>query len=137
MQSFNKFYAAVEQENVGEVEKIINDGFDLNEPDEEGATALFFAILQGNVEIVQLLLEKGANADVTIEEPAASIFTEKPLDLAQQLRFLTNWEKYNPIVKLLEKFGAKDFEGRTDFTEEQLKVAEEKAKQWQKQKSEN
>ncbi len=120
MQSFDKFYAALEQENVSEVKKLINDGFDLNKADEEGATVLFFAILQGNIKIVQLLLESGANADTIADEPAASIFTEKPLDLAQQLRFLTNWDKYHPIVKLLEKFGATDFEGRPDFTQEHL-----------------
>jgi len=129
MQSFEKFYAAVEQENIIEVENLINDGFDLNENDNEGATVLFFAILQGNIEIVQLILERGANADIIADEPAASIFTEKPLDLAQQLRFLTNWDKYHPIVKLLEKFGAKDFDGRPDFTEEKLEEAKKRAKQ--------
>ena len=137
MQSFEKFYVAVEQENVGEVEKLINGGFELNAPDEEGATVLFFAILQGNIEIVQLLLERGANAYIIADEPAASIFTEKPLDLAQQLRFLTNWDKYHPIVKLLEKFGAKDIERRTDFTAEELQVAKDRAKQWQRKNQNN
>lgn len=129
MQSFEKFYAAVEREDIAEIEKLINDGFDLNKFDEEGATVLFFAILQGNIEIVQLLLERGANADITADEPAASIFTEKPLDLAQQLRFLTNWDKYHPIVKLLEKFDATDFEGRGDVSEEKLNEIKERAKQ--------
>ncbi len=81
MQSFEKFYAAIEQENIVEVERLINHGFDLTERDEDGATVLFFATLQGNIEIIQLLLERGANADVVADEPAASIFTEKHLDL--------------------------------------------------------
>ncbi len=129
MNLFEKFYAAVEEEDISEVEKIIDNGFDLNARDEEGATVLFFMILQGNIELIKLLLECGANPNISADEPAASIFTEKPLDLAQQLRFLTNWEKYHPIVKLLENFGAKDFEGRSDFTEKQLKEAKERAKQ--------
>ena len=134
MKSFENFYKLIEQENIAEVEDCINDGFDLNARDEDGATVLFFAILQGNIEIVQLLLERGADANIVADEPAASIFTEKPLDLAQQLRFLTNWEKYHPIVKLLEKFGSKDFQERNDFTEEELKVAKGRAKEWQKRK---
>ena len=90
---------------------------------------MFFAILQGNIKIVQLLLENGADADIMAEEPAASIFTEKPLDLAQQLRFLMNWDKYHPIVKLLEKFGAKDYENKSDFSEEKLQEVKERANQ--------
>ncbi len=129
MQSFEDFYMAVESENLDEVEKLINDGFDLNMPDEEGATVIFYATLQGNIEIVKFLLENGANADFTADEPAASILTEKPLDLAQQLRFLTDWEKYHPIVKLLEKFGGTDFEGQTDVSEEKLNEIKERAKQ--------
>lgn len=128
MKSFEKFYKLIEQEKTAEIENLINNDFDLNKRDEEGATVLFFAILQGNIEIVQLLLERGANADIVADEPAASIFTEKPLDLAQQLRFLTNWDKYHPIVKLLEKFGATDYEGKVDFSDEELQEAKERAK---------
>ncbi len=126
MQSFEKFYAAVEQENVSEVEKLINNGFDLNESDEEGATVLFSAILQGNIEIVRLILERGGNANFRANEPTATILTEKPLDLAQQLRLLINRGKYHPIVELLEQFGATDFEERTD---EELQVMMENYKQ--------
>lgn len=135
MNVFEKIYGAVEQENISEVESLISDGFDINSRDEDGATILFFAILQGNIEIVRLLLDRGANADIIADEPAASIFTEKPLDLAQQLRFLTNWDKYHPIVKLLEKFGATDYEGKSDFSPEKLDEAKIRALQWQNTKN--
>ncbi len=129
MDSFEKIYGAIEQEDISEVEILISNRFDLNSRDEDGATVLFFAILQGNIKIVKLLLEHGANADIIADEPAASIFTEKPLDLAQQLRFLTDWGKYHPIVKLLEKFEATDYEGKSDFSDEKLQEVKERAKQ--------
>lgn len=129
MNVFEKIYSTIEPENISEVEELVCNGFDINSRDEDGATVLFFAILQGNIEIVRLLLNLGANADIVADKPAASIFTEKPLDLAQQLRFLTNWDKYHPIVKLLEKFGATDYEIKSDFSDEKLQEVKERAKQ--------
>jgi hypothetical protein len=41
-------------------------------------------------------------------EPAATSYAEKPLNPAGQARFLLDWDKYDPIVKLLEAFGATD-----------------------------
>jgi hypothetical protein len=53
------------------------------------------------------MLEHGADPNLQADEPAATIYTERPLDLALQARFLMNWDKYDPIVKLLERFGAR------------------------------
>ncbi len=128
MESFDKFVLAIEQNNIFEIERIILDGFALNEPDEDGAPVLYAAIMHGNLEIVRLLLERGADSNFVAEEPAATVYDEKPLSLAQGLRFIMNWEKYHPIAKLLVEFGATDSEERTDFSEDDLSVTEKRSK---------
>ena len=131
MESFEKFVVAIEQNNISEIERLILKGFALNEPDEDGAPVLYAAIMHGNLQIVRLLLERGADPNFVAEEPAATIYNEKPLDLAQGLRFIMNWDKYQPIATLLVEFGATDSEERTDFSEEDLKATEQRAKEWQ------
>src|SRR5215207_4371323 len=125
---------ATVEDNVGEVQRLIQSGLDLNARCDQGASALYGAILQGNTSIIQLMLEHGADPNLIADEPAASIYTEKPLELAMQARFLMDWDKYHPIVKLLEEFGAKDSGGCVESSDD-LKVREERAKEWQASKS--
>jgi hypothetical protein len=40
------------------------------------------------------------------EDPGATIYAEKPLELAEQARFLLDRDKYQPIVEPLDQFGA-------------------------------
>ena len=81
------------------------------------------------------MLEQGANPNFLAEEPAASIYTEKPLELAMQARFLMDWDKYHPIVKLLEEYGATDADGRVESIGD-LGVCERRAREWQVSKVE-
>src|SRR5215207_9787927 len=89
---------AIAEGEFAEGKRLIRSGLDLNVLCDEGASALYPAILSGDVSLVQLMLEHGADPNFLAGEPAASIYTEKPLDLAMQARFLMNWDKYHPIV---------------------------------------
>lgn len=109
---------AIYRNDVAEVEQIIERGLELNYPYDEGASLLYTAILDGRLGIVQLMLEAGANPNFVAEEPAASVYAEKPLDLALQARFLMDWEKFAPIVKTLIDYGATDYEGHTETPDE-------------------
>ena len=60
------------------------------------------------------MITKGQHPNLLADEPAATIYSEKPLDLALQASFLMDWDKYHPIVKLLESFGATDCSGRVE-----------------------
>jgi hypothetical protein len=126
--------AAIVEDNVGEAQRLIRNGLELNARCDQGASALYGAILQGNISIIKLMLEHGADPNLIADEPAASIYTEKPLELAMQARFLVDWNKYHPIVKLLEEFGATDSDGCVESSDD-LKVCEERAKEWQASKS--
>jgi ankyrin repeat protein len=86
--------------------------------------------LKGNLAIVRLLLEHGADPNFVADEPAATLYAEKPLELAMQARFLIDWDKYNPIVELLKTFGATDSEGQRESVDA-LEVREQRARVWQ------
>jgi ankyrin repeat protein len=115
--------------------EILNRGIDLDVPYAEldGAPPLFFAVLKGNPEMVQLLLQHGPEPNYTADEPVASIYSAKALNLARHARMLMDWEKYHAIVKLLERFGATDEDGQTDSDDRIDKIKAE-AKRWQSQK---
>src|SRR5918998_2920718 len=92
---------AIAEGNFDEAKRLIRSGIDLNAACDEGASALYPAILSGDASLVQLMLEHGADPNFLADEPAATIYTEKPLELAKQARFLMDWDKYHPIVELL------------------------------------
>lgn len=95
----------------GQVEKakrLILTDMDLNVPCDQGASVLFPAILSGDASLVRLMLERGADPNFVAGEPSATIYAEKPLELARQARFLIDRNKFQPIVELLEQFGATD-----------------------------
>lgn len=100
--------AAIASEHFEEARRLVRSGLDLNVRCDQGASALYPAILSADVTLVRLMLEHGADPNFVADEPAASIYTEKPLELAKQARFLMNRNKFDPVVKLLEEFGATD-----------------------------
>ncbi|HEY9282774.1 MAG TPA: ankyrin repeat domain-containing protein [Pyrinomonadaceae bacterium] len=125
---------AIAESKMDEAKRLVQAGIDLNVPYDEGASALYPAILSGDVSLVLMMLEHGANPDFVADEPAASIYTKKPLDLAMQARFLLDWDRYHPIVKLLEEYGATDVDGQADSRDD-FEGREHRAGEWQASKS--
>jgi len=130
MSLHEQLMTAIVEDNVGEVSRLIRNGLNLNVRCDQGASALFVAILQGNASILRLMLKHGADPNLIADEPAATIYAEKPLELAMQSRFLLDWDKYHPIVRLLEQNGATDSDGGVESSDE-LKVRKQHAKEWQ------
>ena len=128
---YEQLMSAVVESDVEEVRRLIENGIDLNNRCDQGASALFGAILHGNPIIIQLMLEHGSDPNLLADEPAATIYAEKPLDLACGARFLMDWDKYHPIVKLLEDFGATDCSGQV---EKDSRTVEVRARVWQSSK---
>jgi hypothetical protein len=121
---------AVAESNLVEAERLIRSGVDLNVRCDQGASLLYAGSLSGDVTLVRLMLEHGADPNILADEPAASVYTEKPLELAMQARFLMHWDKYHPIVRLLEEFGATDVDGRVE-SESDFGERERRAREWQ------
>ncbi len=125
---------AIAESNLAEAKRLIQGGIDLNVPCDQGAPALYAGILSGDVALVRLLLDHGADLNFLASEPAASIYTEKPLELAMQARFLMDWDKYQPIVRLLEEFGATNVDGRVE-SKHDFEARERRAREWQSSKA--
>lgn len=87
----------------------LKSGGDSNLMDSEwNCPIIFHAVLVGNLSAVQKLIESGANVNFIAQEPASDILAETVLSLAMQCRHLMDFEKYDPIVQLLQKHGAID-----------------------------
>jgi ankyrin repeat protein len=130
---YEQFLTAVVESDVKEVRRLIEIGLELNKRCDQGASALFGAILHGDPISIRLMLEHGADPNLLADEPAASVYTEKPLALARQARFLMDWEKFHPIVKLLEEYGATDSDGQVE-SDLDSKTVEIRACEWQARK---
>jgi hypothetical protein len=124
---------AIVADNGAEVTRLIQTGLDLNARCDQGASALFGAILHGNISILHLMLEHGADPNFMADEPASYIYADKPLDLALGCRFILAWDKYDPMVNLLAQFGATDSSGSVDSIEN--KEVEQRAREWQTRNS--
>ncbi|HEV8429527.1 MAG TPA: ankyrin repeat domain-containing protein [Pyrinomonadaceae bacterium] len=121
---------AVVENDVNELKRLIAAGVDLNARCDQGASLLFAAVLGSHPELVRLMLENGADPNLIADEPAATIYTDKPLELARQARFLMDWDKYDLMVKLLVEFGATDSDGRTELSGDLTEI-EMRARNWQ------
>ncbi|MDQ3816352.1 MAG: hypothetical protein M3362_01520 [Acidobacteriota bacterium] len=129
-----RLLTAIAESNLVEAERLVRSGVDLNVRCDQGASVLYAGILSGDASLVRLILERGADPNLLADEPAASIYTEKPLELAMQARFLMDWDKYHPIVSLLEEFGATDVDGRGE-SESDSEARERRAREWQSSKA--
>ena len=86
----------------------LQSGGDANAMDTEwNCPIIFHAVLVGNIKAVEALVQAGANVNQSALEPGCSILAESALSLAMQCSHLQSYEKFNPIVQLLEKHGAK------------------------------
>ena len=98
--------AAIADGQIDKAKNLARTGINLNARCDHGASVLFSAILSGDVSLVRLMLELGADPNLVAEEPGATIYAEKPLELAEQARFFLDKDKYQPIADLLDQFGA-------------------------------
>jgi len=123
----DQLMTAIADDEVECVRSLMSASRDLNVRCDEGASVIYGAILGGNTSIVRLLLENGADPNFVADEPAATIYADRPLDLAKQCRFLLDWDKYSPIVELLKQFGATET-NRPEITDAEV---ERRAREWQ------
>lgn len=126
--AYDELLAAINGGDAAEAERLIETGLNLNSPCDEGATPLYAAILNGHHSLVRLILDRGVDPNFVADEPAASMYTEKSLDLAMQARFLMDWEKFDPIAKTLIEYGSTDFDGNTE-SPDQLALIRQRARE--------
>src|SRR5262245_64765526 len=79
-----KLLAAINARDAVRVADLVAEGFDLNVPCDHGASPLFAAVLSGDLTVVRCLLDGGADPNFIAQEPAASVYCERVLEVAQQ-----------------------------------------------------
>ena len=92
----NKLIDAVLHSDVGAIRKAVASGVDLNEI-ENGMTPLLFAIYRGDLDVVRLLLDNGADPNL---RPDPSDPSHSPLRHAEDDFGLTT------VAELLKSYGA-------------------------------
>ena len=110
----HRLLAAIADNDVVSFDRLLTDDVDLDVPFDDGAPILFAAVLHGNEHFVLRLIQSGANPNFIAHEPACDTYAPKPLDLAMQARFLMDWDKFAPIVNLLQQNGATDSDGQQE-----------------------
>ncbi|MHC4461712.1 MAG: ankyrin repeat domain-containing protein [Planctomycetota bacterium] len=78
---------------------LIDGGADVNEKNDNGFTPLHKAIMEDQIRIVEMLIEKGANVNEQLDE---GLRIRSPLKLAMDM-------EHKEIAKLLRTHGAKEF----------------------------
>ena len=96
-----KFWAAARRGDAAEVKKQLDAGVDVNTPFRYGATALTYACDRGHLDVVKLLLERGARVDVK-----DSFYSFTPFDLAMRPAMGEPGDGHVAILGLLLAKGA-------------------------------
>lgn len=89
-------HALIEAAKGGEreqLERLLSDGADVHEQDEQGWTALNWAAGRGDVESVRLLLDNGADVTVTGRDGRTPLMIAKAADRSEVGELLTEQEK--------------------------------------------
>ena len=107
---------AAQNSDIAEVNRLLDDGVDVNSFDDDGNTALHLATLNGNIEIVKALLLSGANLN------AANNDGNTVLDLA-----FTG--KNIEVIRVLHKANEEQMELKVEDELRKLKKAETDARQ--------
>jgi ankyrin repeat protein len=59
-----KLHEACKKMNYNEVEDLLKNGYDVNEVNEEGVTALFLSLKQNDAKLMNILIKFGANKNL-------------------------------------------------------------------------
>jgi ankyrin repeat protein len=60
-----KFFEAIIDNEIDQIEKMLNEGTDINIKDDVGGTAIFYATYFANIELIEFLMNKGANINLS------------------------------------------------------------------------
>ncbi len=93
--NFQNFYNSIKNSNLTIIKELIDSGYDINIPIEDGSTPLILAASLGKLDIVKLLVESGANVneiDFDGTTPLICAANQGFLDIFNYLVPLTNSE---------------------------------------------
>jgi ankyrin repeat protein len=125
----DRLLAAVESENLDRILAAVNAGADVNARCDDGASVLYPACLNGNVHVVWLLLNLGADPNLEAEGVAVTDYAPTPLDLVARAGLLFGPDAYRPVFDLLVRRGARGKNGH-HVTRKESAVQLQEAVEW-------
>jgi uncharacterized protein len=93
----DRFFTSIEREDINAIEKLIKSGFDVNIQIEESVIPIIVAINTGNLDIVRILVEAGADVDI------ADACGSSPLVCAAYGKFANIFNYLVPLTSLQTK----------------------------------
>jgi hypothetical protein len=126
---YRELLAAIADGREATLKSLVAGGLDLNVSLGDEPPPLFAAILAANRSVIDVLIDHGADVNFEPESPADCLYAPRPLDWAMQLRFLLDWDKYQPVAELLAGRGATDLDGFSELPD--LDQVRERAREQQ------
>jgi hypothetical protein len=83
-----RFHRLVSQRDLGKVQEALRQGADINAPGQTGVTALMLAIEEKDLELTKLLIQHGADPELTDDFNATALRHAVYADFAEGVRFL-------------------------------------------------
>lgn len=130
MSTYEQLLSAIVAHDRDGIRQAIAAGANVNQRSDDGVPVLFVACLEGHIEVVQLLLDHGADPNLEATEPGQWEYAKTAVDLVLGAQFLVDWDRYTPILELLLARGATDSEGHVPATE-QINNRRDEAMAWQ------
>ena len=85
----NLLIYAVDQKKYNIVQKLLQQGVDINQADSKGSTALIHAVQWGDVDMVRLLIDAGANISIKDEMGrTAEVFAKRGKQISEMIKLL-------------------------------------------------
>ena len=85
----NLLIYAVDQKKYSIVQKLLQQGVDINQADSKGSTALIHAVQWGDVDMVRLLIDAGANISIKDEMGrTAEVFAKRGKQISEMIKLL-------------------------------------------------
>lgn len=134
--SEQKVIEAVRNGDRETLEKLLSEGADVNEQDEQGWTPLNWAAGKGDAETVELLLEKGADITLTGRDNRTPLMIAKAASRKDVAEILTAaekekgvWEDPRKTRPYCKAYYLKDLRGFDSWSESRINWKEEEPKE--------
>lgn len=119
--SAGPLHETVKSGDSGQAHALITPDLDINERDSSGMAAIHFAVFKGHIELVEMLLDNGAEVNIAVKSSRAKLRLNVPLHEFSPLHIAAHLNEPE-IAGLLIALGA-DVNQRTDAGESPLHLA--------------
>lgn len=119
------FVTAAQKNDLASVQSFIEQGENVNEQNSLGNTALHFAVNNGNIDMIKLLLENGADATITNEKGWSPATIAEKKQLTEVIDIFQATQNNRDLANLVEQASAEANKAEQAIAAAQENVAEQ------------